>query len=209
MGIIYLITNNLNKKVYIGKTIRSLQSRWSEHLRDMHNPQRDNKLYRAMNKYGSDNFTIEILEENIPNENLSEKEQYYIKLYNSYYDGYNSTFGGEGESCVDIDLLKEQYLLGKTFSEIAENTGHTRKTVSIRLRQEGYESPCKNSSGNLNKGKAIMYNNQVFNSLTLLAKYLQSNVEEFKDKEISTIVKGISKNTKLNRPYCGHMFQYL
>ena len=50
-----------------------------------------------------------------------------IKLYNSYYDGYNSTFGGEGESCVDIDLLKEQYLLGKTFSEIAEITGHTKK----------------------------------------------------------------------------------
>ena len=61
MGIIYLITNNLNKKVYIGKTIRSLQTRWSEHLRDMHNPQKDNKLYRAMNKYGSDNFIIEIL----------------------------------------------------------------------------------------------------------------------------------------------------
>ena len=54
-----------------------------------------------------------------------------------------------------------------------------------------------------------MYNNQVFNSLTLLAKYLQSNVEEFKNKKISTIVKGISKNTKLNRPYCGYMFQYL
>ena len=61
MGIIYLITNNLNKKVYIGKTIRSLQTRWSEHLRDMHNPQKDNKLYRAMNKYGSDNFIIEIV----------------------------------------------------------------------------------------------------------------------------------------------------
>ena len=161
-----------------------------------------------MRKYGIDKFHIEQIEE-VPDSELNDREVYWISFYNSYYDGYNSTFGGEGESCVDIDLLKEQYLLGKTFSEIAESTGHTKKTVSIRLRQEGYESPCKNSSGNLNKGKAIMYNNQVFNSLTLLAKYLQSNVEEFKDKKISTIVKGISKNTKLNRPYCGYIFQYL
>lgn len=210
MGTIYLISNKINSKKYVGKTIRPIQVRWKEHLKDVHNPHKNhNKLYRAMNKHGIDNFSVEILEEDVPNELLEEKERYYIKLFNSYYEGYNSTFGGEGESIVDIELLKELYLLGKNFSEIAEITGYTRKTVSVRLRKEGMESPCKGSSGYLNKGKPMLFNNQEFASLTLLAKYLRSNIDVFKGKKIDTIIKGISKNTKLNRPYCGYYFEYL
>ena len=210
MGIIYSINNKINDKKYIGKTIRPIQVRWKEHLKDIYNPQKNNsKLYRAMNKHGIDNFSIEILEDDIPNELLGEKEQTYIKLFNSYYEGYNSTFGGEGESVVDIEALKELHLLGKNFSEIAEITGHTVKTVSTRLRQEGMESPHKGSSGNLNKGKPMLFKNQEFASLTLLAKYLQSNIDPFKEKEVTTIIKGISKSARLNCSYCGYYFKYL
>ena len=102
MGLIYKITNCVNQKVYIGKTIRSLDIRWKEHLKDMTNPQKNNnKLYRAMNKYGIKNFTIEVLEDNIEDDLLNAKEQEYIQLFNSYYKGYNCTFGGDGESTVD------------------------------------------------------------------------------------------------------------
>ena len=209
MGTIYLITNIQNQKVYVGKTIRPLKVRWNEHKRDMYNPEKNhNKLYRAMNKYGVHSFVIQVLEENIPFDILGQKEQEYIKQFNSYYNGYNSTLGGEGESCVDIQKLKEQYLQGKNFSEIAKDTGYTVKTVSTRLRQENLYSPC-NHTGNLNKGKSIRFGEQIFDSLTLLAKFLQANVEPFKDKEISTIIKGISKNTKNHKPYCGYYFEYL
>lgn len=208
MGIIYSITNIQNKKVYIGKTIRPLQVRWNEHKKDMYNPDKnDNKLYRAMNKYGVENFIIEILEENIPNDILGQKEQDYIKLYDSYYNGYNSTLSGEGESCVDIEELKKLYALGKSYSEIAKITGHTSKTVSTRLRQENLQSPYLHK-GYLNKGKQICFNDQIFDSLTLLAKYLQENIEIFKNKQLSTIIKGISKNAKNNKPYCGYYFNY-
>lgn len=210
MGAIYSINNKVNDKRYIGQTIRPIGVRWSEHLRDIHNLQRnDNKLYRAMNKYGVQNFYIEVLEDNISNSLLKEKEKYYINFFDSYYEGYNSTFGGEGESVVDIHLLKELLSLGKDFSEIAEITGHTRKTVSTRLRYEGMNSPHKGSSGNLNKGKAILFNDQEFTSLTLLAKYLQSNIPIFKEKKLNTIIKGVSKNSKIGRPYCGYHFQRL
>lgn len=210
MGVIYLISNTENNKLYVGKTIRPLQVRWNEHLKDVYNPQKNNnKLYRAMNKYGIDKFKIELLEDNVPDELLGIREQEYIKKLDSYYNGYNSTFGGEGESSVDIEELKLLLFAGNNFSEIAKITGHTTKTVSTRLRQEGLNSPCKNTSGNLNKGKKIKFNDYEFDSLTLLAKFLKDNVEIFKDKEISTIVKGISKNTKLNRPYCGYLFEYL
>lgn len=57
-GIIYKITNQQNGKVYIGQTIRALKVRW---LRDSKKDGGCQKLYRAMNKYGIDSFTIEVL----------------------------------------------------------------------------------------------------------------------------------------------------
>lgn len=58
-----------------------------------------------MNKYGQENFIIEVIEDNILIELLNEKEKFYIKLFNSFYEGYNLTFGGDGESHVDIEKV--------------------------------------------------------------------------------------------------------
>lgn len=208
MGTIYLISNSENDKVYIGKTIRSLQTRWREHLKDAHNPDKNcNKLYRAMNKYGMDKFKIQILEDNIPNDIIGLKEQEYIQQYDSYYNGYNCTFGGEGESSVDIEELKALLLDGYDFAEISKITKHSPKTVSTRLRQEGLNSPYHNTSGNLNKGKKVKFGEREFDSLTLLAKFLNDNIEIFKDKKIETIIKGISKSIKQNKLYCGYSFE--
>lgn len=44
-----------------------------------------------MNKYGKENFYVELLEDDIPIDLLNEKEIEYIELYDSYYNGYNST----------------------------------------------------------------------------------------------------------------------
>lgn len=209
MGLIYKITNCVNQKVYIGKTIRSLDIRWKEHLKDMTNPQKNNnKLYRAMNKYGIKNFTIEVLEDNIEDDLLNAKEQEYIQLFNSYYKGYNCTFGGDGESTVDKNLLKQLFLQGKNYTEIAQITGHTRKTVAAHLQTLGYSSPV-NHNGYQGKGKAISFNNQHFESLTLLAKYLQANIVEFQQKKIPTIIKGISKSAINGSKYCGYYFYYI
>ena len=209
MGLIYKITNNQNDKVYIGKTIQSLKDRWQQHKCDSKNSNKDYKLYRAMKKYGIENFNIEIVEDDIPENELGIKEQEYIKKFNSYYNGYNETFGGEGESSVDIDLLKSLYYSGKNFKEISQITGHTSKTVANRLKGIGLQSRYLNSSGNLNKGKPILFEGQTFNSLTLLAKYLKVNFPEFKDKKIVTIVKGISKSATHNIKYMGYYFNYL
>ena len=76
----------------------------------------------------------------------------------------------------------------------------------------GYESKVGGLgkySGNYGKGKAISFNGQIFESLTLLAKYLKENVEVFKDKEEITIIKGISKNSKRGTKYCGYEFHRL
>ena len=52
-GFIYKITNTINNKVYIGKTLSSIEKRFTEHKEDSRRPQEQIRpLYRAMNKYG-------------------------------------------------------------------------------------------------------------------------------------------------------------
>ena len=58
---IYKITNKINNKVYIGKSIY-IERRWYEHKTDMNNINKQNHLYNAMRKYGKDNFLFEIIE---------------------------------------------------------------------------------------------------------------------------------------------------
>lgn len=86
--IIYKITNKINDFFYIGKTTKSAEERFNRHF---HNHKNGNTyLYRAMRKYGFDNFQIEVLEQT---ELLNEREIYWIETLNPQY---NMTKGGDG-----------------------------------------------------------------------------------------------------------------
>lgn len=95
-GIIYKYTNKINNKIYIGQTIRPLEVRHKRHLKDS---EHDNLYFhRALRKYGEENFTLEVIEDNIEKDKLDEREIYWIKYYNSFYlngKGYNMTEGGK------------------------------------------------------------------------------------------------------------------
>ena len=72
---VYKITCKVNNKIYIGQTIESLTQRFNRHMgyqKDEH----DTKFYRAIRKYGKDNFYIELLEE-VSNQNELDKREYY------------------------------------------------------------------------------------------------------------------------------------
>ena len=94
---IYKITNKVNGNSYIGLSTH-VEDRWDYH-KTPYNWQRENNksLYKAILKYGIENFNFEVLEECSIDE-LSEKEKYYIKLYDTYNNGYNMTAGGENNS---------------------------------------------------------------------------------------------------------------
>lgn len=100
MWMIYKITNKLNKKYYIGQTKTSINKRWSKHIYTAFNERsRDYEcyFYRAIRKYGKENWIFEILENNIQTIELAnEIEIKYISNYNSNDKkiGYNSTSGG-------------------------------------------------------------------------------------------------------------------
>ena len=117
MALIYKITNLINNKIYIGKTKRDLHTRWLEHCRDAKNYQENNNpLHAAIKKYGKENFSCEIVEDNIPETELNEKEKYFIKYYNSKsHDlGYNVTNGGDGgrtSSVLTDNIINEIILI--------------------------------------------------------------------------------------------------
>ena len=90
-GTIYLITNLLNGKSYVGQTQRRLEERIYEHCHRK-------ALYidAVICKYGWENFTIEVIEL-CPVELLNEREIFWIQKLNSKVpNGYNLTDGGEG-----------------------------------------------------------------------------------------------------------------
>jgi len=96
--IIYKITNQINGKIYIGKTIDSLSGRWSSHQRYAMKEQNQTLLARAMRKHGIENFTIEQIDQSEDHDQLLELEKKYIAEANSMDPevGYNMTEGGEG-----------------------------------------------------------------------------------------------------------------
>lgn len=96
--IIYKTTNKINGKCYIGQTIRSLEEREKQHLKDAKQKRYSHYLlYRAINKYGMNNFLWGILHENIKDMNsLNVLEQLEITIHDSYNNGYNMTIGGRG-----------------------------------------------------------------------------------------------------------------
>lgn len=96
---IYKITNIINNKSYIGKS-SDIEKRWKYHLENFNCAREYNKtLYKALRKYGESKFTFEVIEELSPMDydNYSnQREQYWIKYYDTFRNGYNETSGEDG-----------------------------------------------------------------------------------------------------------------
>ena len=92
--IIYKITNKVNNKVYIGKTIRSLESRFKRHLIDALSL--DTHFARAIRQYGNDAFEAIQIDSATTEAELNLKEQYWIDYYKAIDTGYNTAMGGIG-----------------------------------------------------------------------------------------------------------------
>ena len=88
---IYLITNQINGKKYVGQTSRTINRRFWEHANN-----KNSLIGQAIRKYGQENFTIEKIDMCGTVEQANELEQYYIALYNTITpNGYNLTSGGQ------------------------------------------------------------------------------------------------------------------
>lgn len=129
MGYIYKITNLVNQKVYIGLTERDIQTRWSEHKQKASQGSMT-YFHAAIRKYGFNNFCIEKIDE-VDNNNLKEKEKYWINYYrsNNCKFGYNSTSGGERSIQLDYKSIYRLWDNNYAISQIANELDIDRSTV--------------------------------------------------------------------------------
>ena len=137
MPYIYKITNIINSKAYIGKTVGTIANRWKEHCREAKQNRSNNRpLYMAIRKYGIDYFTIEQVEE-CSVEKLSDQEKYWINVFDTYHNGYNATCGGDGSQYADYDIIYALYNQQKTCKEIQEITKYDHTTIANALNSKG------------------------------------------------------------------------
>lgn len=156
MAYIYKITNQINGKSYIGKTEKiNPHERFKEHLRECKKDRCKNRpLYRAINKYGEENFKFEVLEEtNFP----EEREQYFIQYYNTYGNtGYNATLGGDGKKYIDEEKVIESYNRLKKIRSVAEELNICVDTVSSILKKNNIEIISSAQHSKIKSGKKVL-----------------------------------------------------
>lgn len=126
---IYKIVNDINNKVYVGKTRFSIEKRFKEHIEDSKRREEEKRpLYNAINKYGAEHFSIFLIEQ-CDSKIENEREQYWIGYYRGYEEGYNATRGGEGKALYDFNLIKDLLLQGRSTKQIIEEIGCCKDTV--------------------------------------------------------------------------------
>jgi group I intron endonuclease len=95
-GVIYVITNTVNGKQYVGQTRHAIEQRWRDHVWYAQKGNLTRPLPRAINKYGIKAFTIEQIDEAETLEDLNKREIHHIaRLKTLSPNGYNLTSGGD------------------------------------------------------------------------------------------------------------------
>lgn len=127
MGYIYLLVDTRNGKKYVGKHNGEKPEYWASGL----------LVNKIAKKYGKNIFDRTILEDNISNELLNEKEKFYIKEYNSFVEGYNLSLGGDGGGHWILTKSKEEIeRIAKIKSEKLKNRVFSPETIQ-KMKESG------------------------------------------------------------------------
>ena len=194
MAYIYKIENDINKKIYIGKTENSLEKRFQEHCRDAHkNTEEHRPLYAAIKKYGEEHFHISLIEET---DNPNEREVYWIEQKQSFKYGYNATKGGDGSRYIDYEQVILTYNKVQNCKEVARLLNISIDSVCSILKNKNIPIKTAQEVNKIKSSKIVaMFNKEeeknnplkVFSSLKEAAEYLiKNNITSSKD------IKGVS-----------------
>ena len=116
---IYAIVNSVNDKLYIGSTTSSFKKRWASHSYDLRNNKHANGfLQNIWNEYGRESFEFYILETLDTNEDIFEREQYYIDNYNTVYPNGLNILPIAGQWIQNKNSPLNKYSMGKTYNFI-------------------------------------------------------------------------------------------
>lgn len=237
-GYIYLITNKINGKKYVGQTVMTVRARWLKHCSVARTQLNATGIDGAIRKYGEQNFIVDVVKE-CPIDELDKWEIYYIQYYNTYQGnnadtGYNITLGGQGGYIYDIDEdeMLQMYLNGKTAVELAQYYNCSDKTISNRLAKYNIDTKrhqkqwIKNNANiwenNLKKGVGVPFKegdgakpvyikelDKSFNSLKECSQWLLDNGYT-KASSMDAVRKSLSRHLNGERDsYLKMHFEYL
>lgn len=183
---IYCFENKINNKRYIGQSVK-IKTRIKQHIDCSNNKNYagyNSKFYRALRKYGVENFNITIIETCKESE-LDDREIYWIEYYDSYKSGYNSNRGGDRVTerneehpmakLTNEDVLKIKDMLlnnlTKSFRKIAKEFGVSQSEISnindgSKWNEIGdYTYPIRTNTNKVrygeNNSKSILSDSQV------------------------------------------------
>jgi len=145
---VYKIQNTQNGRAYIGAS-KKVRERFDEHRCTLRKGKhRSEKLQSDWDNYSEEDFIFEMIEEVHDRKNRNEREKYYINLYDSCDNGYNSNLGGSGlmpgkmkrETREKISNAKK----GKSLSdETRAKMGIARKGKKVSDEGKKHQSEAK------------------------------------------------------------------
>lgn len=185
--VIYKITNLINNKIYIGQTIE-YDERVRHHKQTAfrkNSKERNRPLYKAIRKYGIENFKFEIIDNANSIEELNKKEIYYIKIYDSCVDsgkGYNLDKGGKnGRKSEETKRKIGEAQVGKLNHAYGKRGGDCHNAKKIK---------------NITTGK-------VYNSM------LDCAIEEYGDKKYLKQISRVCNINSNRQSYKGNVYRLL
>lgn len=191
--IIYKIENKVNGKVYIGQTVNTFNKRYQGRgvgaervYQSMLFAKKNNRgynthLFNAMNKYGVENFTVEILCQCNTVESLNKKEERYIRKYKSDNQefGYNTLKGGENKKwSKDAKVRRRESKLNQKCQLDIDGVFEihiTKKIRDVKLAQR--------------EVAILLYILSKFNIHNVASKTIKRYCERSSTAEIETIIK--------------------
>lgn len=201
---IYLITNLLNGKRYVGQTVRPLRRRFTLHAND----KRSHILSRAIQKSGRENFTIEKLEECQSPAEMDSREQFWIgSLGTVCPKGYNLHGGGQGCRTV-LEITKQKLRRAWKLRQPDSAETRARKSLSAKKRISAnkslYVSYLKKSYGH-RKGLAAQNRRPVrcSNGNTYVSAAHASSSLGLDHSSVSAAARGRLRQTG------GYSFEYI
>ena len=156
-----MVINKINGKMYIGQTTKTLEERMKRHIYiSKHDPK--THFQKALNKYGAENFIFEELEICDSMSMLNEREQYWIKKYNTLSPyGYNLNSGGRNHFVCDetkqeiSNTLKEYYKTHESKSIGFKHTEETKQIISEKNKGQKRTEETKQKLREINLGKHL------------------------------------------------------
>lgn len=149
--IIYVITNKLTGKQYVGQTIQTLEKRWSRHGWHCTTAGRRMPISDAIGRYGKENFSIETLKNCSSLDDMNFWEKYYVNTLNTWVpNGYNLKAGNGSGACSDE--IKKKISRSNKGRKVSQETRDklSKSHKGIRMSDE-----TRRKLSNINKGKPL------------------------------------------------------